>query len=127
MIAFFLIVATGFIFAKLYPWIHQTFYNSLPEAEVQTYIAGIITSIVLLSLWFWFGKWRIRIGLPPPKLLLGIIVFIGIGALLLFQQNLTQNQELITFFQSMEVMPSSFTPVSYLVVTFILYLLFVLF
>lgn len=129
MIAFLLILAVGLSFSKLYPWIHQTFYSSLPEAEVQTYTAGIIVSVILLSLWFWSASWRIAraVRLPPPALLMGIILIVGAGTLFLFQQALTQNQGVITFFQSMEVFPSSFTPLSYVLVTLILYVLLVLF
>ncbi len=134
MIAFFLIVAIGFIFTKLYPWIHTTFYATLPEAEVQTYSMGIVVGVMVLSLWFWISH---NIHYTPgvckihtrcvPALRITLTIFVGIVALLLFQQTLSQNQEMITFFQNMEVMPSSFTPVSYVIVTFILYLLFILF
>lgn len=128
MISFLLIIATGGLFANLYPWIHTTFYPALPEAEVQTYGAAVITAVLVLTIWFWISpRNKIALWLPPPALVVAIISLAGIGALFLTQQALTHNQRVITFFQDMEVMPSSFTPVSYVIVTFILYLLFVLF
>lgn len=136
-IAFVLSVAIGVIFSRLYPWIHKTFYPTLSEAEVQTYSAGIIAGVLLLSLWFWISK-NARVArfleilasslrLPPPASVMIIIPLVGIGSLLATQHALTHHQGIITFFQDMALAPTSFTPAFYVVITLILYLLFALF